>query len=103
MANAFDLAVTSIFKDSNMTVEATYQSTGSSDLPIRVIKSTSRDDSDFGDTQLIEEKTFIDVQKSDVASPKIGDFIVIDDVSYEIYASPKIDALSLVWTCEVRS
>lgn len=97
------MASAAIFSDGNMAVDATFRRAGNMDIPIRVIKSTSRDDSDFGDTQLIEEKTYIDVKKSDVASPKVGDLIVIDNVIYEIYAPPKIDGLSLVWTCEVRS
>lgn len=103
MANAFDLAVNAIFKDSNLTISAIYKSANNDDLPIRVIKSTSRDDPDFGDTQLIDAKTYIDVKKSDVSAPKVGDLIVIDGEIHEIYASPKIDGLSLVWSCEVRS
>ena len=103
MSNAFDLAVSAIFADANMTVPAIFKSPTKPDIPIRVVKSTTRDDSDFGDTQLIEEKTYIDVCKSDIEEPKIGDSIVIDGVLYEIYARPKIDSLSLVWTCEVRS
>lgn len=103
MANAFDLAVNSIFKDSNITVAAIFKSANKADLPIRVIKSTSRDDPDFGDTQLIDEKIYIDVKKSDVPMPKVGDLILISEVVYEIYAAPKIDGLSLVWSCEVRS
>lgn len=103
MANAFDLAVNTIFKDINMTVSAIFKSTNKPDLPIRVIKSTTRDDSDFGDTQIFQEKTYIDICKSDIQEPKIGDSIAIDGVIYEIYARPKIDSLSLVWTCEVRS
>lgn len=103
MSNAFDLAVSAIFADANMTVSAIFKSPSKTDIPIRVVKSTTRDDSDFGDTQIFQEKTFIDVCKSDIQEPKIGDSIVIDGVLYEIYARPRIDALSLVWSCEVRS
>lgn len=103
MANAFEMASAAIFYDGNMSVEATFKRAGSSDLPIRVIKSTSRDDPDFGDTSLVNEKTIIDIQKSDVERPKIGDQIVIDGVIHEIYATPMLDSLSIVWTCDVRS
>jgi len=102
MVNAFDLATSAIFSDENMAVSAIYKSKNKSDVSIRVIKSTSRDDPDFGDTTLIDEKTFIDVQKSDVNTPKVGDFIIMDSVTYEIYEAPKIDVLSIIWTCSVR-
>lgn len=97
------MASSAIFSDRNMSVEATFKRVGSSDLPIRVIKSTSRDDTDFGDTTLVDEKTIIDIQKSDVDRPKIGDQIIIGGVIHEIYATPTLDSLSIVWTCDVRS
>lgn len=103
MSNAFDIAVSAIFADANMTVPAIFKSPSKPDVSIRVVKSTSRDDPDFGDTQLIDEKTYIDVCKADIQEPKIGDSIEIDGVIYEIYTRPKIDSLSLVWSCEVRS
>lgn len=102
--NAFEMASTIIFSDRNMAVDATFKRSGvGTSIPIRVIKSTTRDDADFGDTVLINEKVMIDIQKFDVALPKIGDQIIIDGVIHEIYTSPTIDALSIVWSCEVRS
>lgn len=102
MTNAFDLASAAIFSDGNMAVSAIYKSKNKSDIPVRVIKSTTRDDPDFGDTTLIDEKTFIDIQKSQVNTPKVGDLIIVGSITYEIYETPKIDALSLIWTCSVR-
>ena len=102
MSNAFDLAASAIFSDGNMAVSAIYKSRNKSDISIRVIKSTSRDDPDFGDTTLIDEKTYIDIQKSEVSAPKVGDFIIMDGITYEIYEAPKIDVLSIIWTCSVR-
>ena len=97
------MASAAIFSDGNMAVDATFRRAGNMDIPIRVIKSTSRDDSDFGDTLLVNEKTIIDIQKSDIERPKIGDQIVINGVIHDIYATPMLDSLSIVWTCDVRN
>lgn len=102
MSSAFELASAAIFSDMNMASEATFRRVGSSDILIRAIKSTSRDDSDFGDTTLINEKILVDIQRSDVDRPKIGDQIIIGGVIHEIYSTPTIDSLSIIWTCEVR-
>jgi hypothetical protein len=42
----------------------------------------------------------IDVRRSEVAEPAAGDTVEIDSEIFEIIASPALDSLRLVWTCE---
>lgn len=102
MRNAFELATDAIFCDPNMGLSAVYKSKNASARRIRVIKGSSRDDVDFGESEIFNPKITIDIKKSDIAEPRIGDTISIQGKTFVIHTQPKEDDLSIVWTCEVR-
>jgi hypothetical protein len=60
----------------------------------------------FGDSRAIMTTMLIDVRRSEVPNPASGDTVEIPgsspgtDETFKVIATPTIDSLRLVWTCE---
>lgn len=76
--------------------------TGSVDdgIPVRVVTRRPDQIVGFGDSRAILPAVLIEVRRSEVPTPASGDAVTIDGDSFEIIASPTLDSLRLVWTCE---
>jgi hypothetical protein len=82
--DAFAVATDALFADPNIARDAVW--------PDQVVG--------FGDSRAILPAVLIEVRRSEMPEPAIGDTVEIDDDLFEIIATPVADSLRLVWTCE---
>ena len=69
---------------------------------MRVVARRADAISDFGDARLWSETTRLDLRVADVAEPRPGDRIEIDDDAFLIQGEPVRDRERLVWTVDLR-
>jgi hypothetical protein len=101
---AFAAAIDVLFADPNVARDAVWRAGGSAEgIAIRIIRKAPDQTVSFGESRAILTATLIDVRRSEVASPAIGDTLDIEGETFEIIASPMIDGLGLVWTCEAAA
>jgi len=95
-------ATDALFADPNIARDATWRAGGAgAGIPVRVISRRPDQVVGFGDSRAILPTMLIDVRRSEVSEPGSGDTVEIDGEVFEIIATPTIDSLQLVWTCEV--
>ncbi len=51
---------------------------------------------ELGDSQIVEQVTEVSI-KSTNATPRIGDFILVNDRRYKIFEEPLMDAITQMW------
>lgn len=99
--SVFDHAVDAIFTDPNIARDAIWRAGGAGGgVAVRVITRRPDQVVGFGDSRAVLPTTLIDVRRAEVADPASGDTVEIDSETFEIIATPTIDSLRLVWTCE---
>ena len=81
-------------------IEATYISQGGDPMVIRVVAKRPDEIVGFGDTRIHSETALFDVRVSEVPSPRPGDALVVDDVTYVIQGEPVCERERLIWTIE---
>ena len=67
---------------------------------VRIISKRPDQVANFGDSRVMLPTMLIDVRRSQIAAPASGDTVEIDAETFEVIATPVIDSLRLVWTCE---
>ena len=100
--SAFAAAVSALFADPNIGRDAVYIVDGGSPVLVRVVARRADAISDFGDARLWSETTLIDLRVAEVATPRPGDRIEIDDDAFLIQGEPVRDRERLVWTVDLR-
>jgi len=99
---AFAAAVDALFADPNLGRAAIYEPADGDPFPVRVIARRADAITEFGEARLWSETTRFDVRVAEVASPRPGDRIVIDDTTYIVQGEPTRDRERLVWTIDAR-
>ena len=51
---------------------------------------------DLGDSQIVEQVAEVSMKSTD-ATPRIGDFILVNDRRYKIFEEPLLDAITQMW------
>lgn len=97
----FKTAIDDLFADPNLARDALWHASGTGiGVPVRVVTRRPDQVVGFGDSRAILPSVLIDVRRSDVAAPTVGDTVAIAGDVFEIIAAPVVDSLGLVWTCE---
>jgi hypothetical protein len=99
--DAFTAATETLFGDPNIARSALWRTDGAgAGVAVRVITKRPDQVVGFGDSRAILPTVLIDVRSSEGFEPASGDTVEIDGEVFEIIATPTIDSLRLVWTCE---
>ena len=99
--DAFTAAIDALFADPNIARDALWRSGGEgAGIVVRIITKRPDQAANFGDSRVMLPTMLIDVRRSQVAAPASGDTVEMDSETFEIIATPVIDSLRLVWTCE---
>jgi hypothetical protein len=99
--DAFAAATDALFADPNIARDALWRAGGvGGGVSVRIIIRRPDQAVGFGDSRAVLPTTLIDVRRSEVTDPGSGDTVEIDGETFEVIATPTIDSLRLVWTCE---
>ena len=100
---AFATAMTAIFADRNMAVDALWLSGGvGPGVAVRVIRKSPDEITPFGAGRILSETTLLDARVADMPTPAPGDLINIGLESFIIQGEPKLDRERLIWTLDMR-
>lgn len=101
MVDVFVATTDVVFADPNIARDALWRSGGAGPgITVRVVTRRPDQVVGFGDSRAILPTVLIDVRRSEVPEPATGDTVEIGGELFEIAATPVIDSLRLVWTCE---
>ena len=101
--NAFATAMTMIFADTNMAVDATWFAGGTGPgVTIRVIRKSPDEITSFGAGRILSETTQLDARIADMPTPAPGDLIRIGAEDFILQGEPKLDRERLIWTLNTR-
>jgi hypothetical protein len=85
-------------------VDAIYQPSEGDPISVRVIASRPDAVTGFGETRIHAETAIFEIRTSEVASPRSGDQLTLDDDSFVIQGEPeRRDPDRLVWTVDARA
>ena len=102
MANAFSIAMATIFADPNMAVEATYLPFGGgATLGLRAIRRAPDEMMQYGETAILTDTQIIEAQVADLASPQEGDVFQIGSENLQLRGEPVRDTHRLVWLLQL--
>lgn len=99
--DAFASATDALFADSNIARSAIWRAGGAgTGVAARAVIRRPDQVVGFGDSRAILPTMLIEVRRSEVAAPAAGDTVEINGETFAIIATPTIDSLGLIWTCE---
>jgi hypothetical protein len=105
--DVFAAATDALFADPNIARGAIWRAGGvGSGTMVRVVTRRPDEVVGFGDSRAILPTLLIDVRRSDVTAPASGDTVEIPGLgpgiseTFQIIATPTLDSMRLVWTCE---
>lgn len=102
MADAFSIAMATIFADPNMAVEATYSPVGGgASSVLRVIRRQPDEMMQYGETAILTDTQIIEARVADLASPQEGDVFAIGSENLQLRGEPVRDILRLAWTLQL--
>ena len=100
---AFATAMTAIFADRNMAVDALWFAGGvGPGVPVRVIRKSPDEITPFGAGRILSETTRLDARLADMPAPAPGDLINIGLESFILQGEPELDRERLIWTLDMR-
>ena len=100
---AFATAMTAIFADRNMAVDALWLAGGvGPGVAVRVIRKSPDEITPFGAGRILSETTRLDARVADMPWPAPDDLINIGIESFVIQGEPKLDRERLIWTLDTR-
>jgi hypothetical protein len=103
MGNAFDVAMSAIFRDPNMATSAIWQAGGFGPVqPVRVLMRAPDVQRSWGEAAIVSSTSVIEVQIADLAEVSEGDTFLMAGQLYEVQGEPQRDEARLVWKAEVR-
>jgi hypothetical protein len=84
-------------------IDASYTLAGGESVSVRVIARRPDTIVGFGDTRIHAETATFEVRASEVASPRQGDQLTVDNEMFVVQGEPeRRDPDRLVWTVDVR-
>lgn len=99
--SVFDLAIDDLFADPNIARDAIWRADGvGPGTMVRVVIRRPDQLVGFGDSRAVLPTLLVDVRRSQVPDPASGDTVEFEGNLFEVIATPTIDSLRLVWTCE---
>ena len=102
--NAFATAMSRIFADANMAVNAIWLAGGTGPgVAVRVIRKSPDEITPFGAARILSETTVLDARVADLPTPAAGDLIRIGSEDFLVQGEPKLDRERLIWTLNMRS
>ena len=102
--DAFAAAIDALFIDPNIARDARWRAGGEgAGVVVRIITKRPDQAANFGDSRVMLPTMLVDVRRSQVAAPASGDTLEMDSETFEVIATPAIDSLRLVWTCEAAA
>ena len=102
--NAFASAMSRIFADANMAVDALWFPGGTGPgVAVRVIRKSPDEITPFGAARILSETTVLDARVADMPTPAAGDLIRIGFEDFLLQGEPKLDRERLIWTLNMRS
>ena len=100
---AFAIAMTVIFADRNMAVDALWLAGGvGPGVAVRVIRKSPDEITPFGAGRILSETTRLDARVADMPWPAPEDLINIGLESFIIQGEPKLDRDRLIWALDMR-
>jgi hypothetical protein len=101
--NVFATAISRIFTDANMAVDATWFPGGVGlGVAVRVIRKSPDEITPFGAGRILSETTQLDARVSQMPNPASGDLIWIGAEDFILQGEPKLDRERLIWTLNTR-
>ena len=100
--NAFAIGMDALFADDNIASDAIYTAGGGNSVLIRVVARRADSITGFGEAKLWSETQKFDLRVSEVANPRPGDRLEINDEAFLIQGEPVRDAERLIWTIDVH-
>jgi len=102
--NAFATAMSRIFADANMAVNAIWFAGGTGPgVAVRVIRKSPDEITPFGAARILSETTVLDARVADLPTPAAGDLIRIGSEDFLVQGEPKLDRERLIWTLNMRA
>lgn len=102
--DAFAAAIDALFADPNIARDARWRPGGvGAGTVVRIITKRPDQTANFGDSRVMMPTMLIDVCRAEIPAPASGDTVEMDSETFEIIATPVIDSLRLVWTCEAAA
>jgi hypothetical protein len=102
--DAFTAATDVLFADPNIARDAIWRAGGAgAGISVKVVTRRPDQVVGFGDSRAVLPTMLIDVRRSEVSAPATGDTVEIESEMFDVIATPTIDSLRLVWTCEVAA
>ena len=102
--NAFATAMSRIFADANMAVDALWFAGGTGPgVAVRVIRKSPDEITPFGAGRILSETTVLDARVADMPTPAPGDLIRIGAEDFLVQGEPKLDRERLIWTLNMRA
>jgi len=93
-----------LFNDPNLALDATWFVGGSGPgTACRVVLKQPDKTVVFGSSRAIFSTNIVDVRKSDIGTPAVGNTVAVGSNIYEVIADPMLDSLGLVWSCEAKA
>jgi hypothetical protein len=100
--SAFAAAVSALFADPNVGMDAVYTPEGGAPVLVRAVARRADAVTDFGEARLWSETTRVDLRVAELPNPRPGDRIEIDGDAFLIQGEPARDRERLVWTVDLR-
>jgi len=101
---AFAAAIDDLFADPNIARDAIWRAGGAgAGISVKVVTRRPDQVIGFGDSRAVLPTMLIDVRRSEVSDPATGDTVEIESEMFDVIATPTIDSLRLVWTCEAAA
>jgi hypothetical protein len=98
---AFEGAVDATF--AAFGIDATYTPAGGEPRPVRAIARRPDTIVGFGETRIPAETATFEVRASEVASPRQGDQLTVDNETFVVQGEPeRRDPDRLIWSLDVR-
>ena len=102
MEGPFAIAVATAVDDCfrHLGRDAVYTADGAEPVTVRVIARRPDEIVGLGETRIHAGTALFDVRVSEIADPRPGDRLTVDDLDYLVQGEPVGDAERLVWTLE---
>ena len=102
--NAFATAMSRIFADANMAVDALWFAGGTGPgVTVRVIRKSPDEITPFGAGRILSDTTLLEARIADLPTPSPGDLIRIGLEDFLVQGEPKLDRERLIWTLNMRT
>lgn len=99
---AFAIAISTMFADPSIAIDAIYTPVAGVPMSVRVIARRPDEIVGFGDTRVHAATAVFDVRISEVPSPADGDTLEVGGEIFVVQGDPVRDRDGLVWALDTR-